>query len=405
MNNQSMYTTPGSERVHIAFFGRRNAGKSSLVNVITNQSMSVVSDVKGTTTDPVRKSMEILPIGPVVIIDTPGLDDEGGLGLLRVDKAKEILNTCDIAVYIIDKNDEIAEFDKLIMNQIKEKNIPFVFVINKCDDKESIESDDNDIYIKSLEIKKEDIIRVSAKNSLNIDNLKEKLGRIKHKETKEKPIVADLVEKGDVVVLVTPIDESAPKGRLILPQQLVLRELLDNDVIVCVTKENTYEETLKKLGNDPALVITDSQVFKYVNERTKKDIRLTSFSILMAKYKGILDYTIEGVSAIDDLREGADILIVEGCTHHRQCNDIGTVKIPGWLSDYTGKKFNFHFSSGKTFVDDINKYDLIIHCGGCMLTENEVKNRLETAKNKGVKMTNYGIFIAYINGILKRCVY
>ena len=388
MNNLAPY----GERITIAFFGVRNAGKSSLVNAITNQQMALVSDVKGTTTDPVSKAMELLPLGPVTIIDTAGIDDEGQLGELRVEKTIEILNKTDIAILVSDAKNQLNEYDKKLIKIFNEKNIKYIIAYNKADLLEKTpEQKDNEIF-------------VSALNNININELKDLIAECAKTSTKEVTILKDIVNKNDVVVLVTPIDESAPKGRLILPQQQVIRELLEVGAITIIVQPDELNVALSKLSEKPKLVITDSQVFKKVNAILPNDIPLTSFSILFARYKGILAYSVKGVEAINQLKENDTILISEGCTHHRQCEDIGSVKIPKWIQEYTGKKLNFEFSSGLSFTNDISKYSMIIHCGACMLKDNEVLNRYNYATENNIPISNYGITIAYMNGILDRSV-
>ena len=382
--------TPSADRVHIGFFGIRNAGKSSVVNAVTSQEISVVSDVCGTTTDPVKKAMEILPVGPVLIIDTPGFDDNGTLGELRVKRTKQILNETDVAVLVVDGVKGKQETDLQLINIFKENKIPYLVVYNKEDLLDNTEkAEDNEIY-------------VSARNKTHIYELKEKIGKIAKVNENNKKIVSDLINPLDFVVLVVPIDSAAPKGRLILPQQQTIRDILEKGPIPIVTRESELEHTLENIGKKPAMVITDSQAFNIVNKITPSDILLTSFSILMARYKGILDTAIDGVLVISNLQEGDTVLISEGCTHHRQCDDIGSVKLPKWLQDYTGKNLNFEFTSGNSFKEDLSKYKLIIHCGGCMLNEREVSNRMKAATKQNVPITNYGIAIAYMNGILKR---
>ena len=384
-----MNETPSGERLHIAFFGKRNAGKSSLVNAITGQDLSVVSDVEGTTTDPVSKSMELLPIGPVLIIDTPGFDDEGELGALRVKKTKQILNKADVAILVIDATVGMSDCDKELLDLFEDKKIPYLKVWNKSD---LIADDDLDGVV------------VSAKDQIGIWELKEKIGVLGNRGSNEKKLVADLVSPLDFVVLVVPIDSAAPKGRLILPQQQMIRDLLEAGAISIVVRESELEETLSRLGHKPAMVITDSQAFSVVSEIVPQDIPLTSFSILMARYKGFLETAVKGVCAIDRLKDGDKILISEGCTHHRQCDDIGTVKIPTWLKQYTGKNLIIETSSGIGFPEDLSEYALIIHCGGCMLNEREVLYRMNHAMDEGVPFTNYGIVIAYMKGILARSI-
>ncbi|MBP3621962.1 MAG: [FeFe] hydrogenase H-cluster maturation GTPase HydF [Lachnospiraceae bacterium] len=390
-----MNTTPAGNRIHIGFFGRRNAGKSSVVNAVTGQELSVVSDVKGTTTDPVTKAMELLPMGPVLIIDTPGFDDEGSLGELRVRKTKQILNKTDVAILVVDATEGLSAVDEELIRIFKEKKLNYIIVYNKCDL----------IDVKTM-IKlssEENAVLVSATDRKNIDQLKEKISLMAD-VGEERFLVRDLVKAKDIVVLVTPIDASAPKGRLILPQQQVIRDLLEADAVTVVIKENEVADTLAMLGKKPRMVITDSQAFKIVAESTPKDIPLTSFSILMARYKGFLDTAVNGAMSIDMLEEGDKILISEGCTHHRQCEDIGTVKLPRWLETYTGKKFSYEFTSGGTFPEDLSPYKVIIHCGGCTLTERELTYRMKCAVDQGVPFTNYGTVIALTQGILARSV-
>lgn len=389
-----MNDTPSANRLHIGFFGRRNVGKSSVVNAVTGQNLAVVSDVRGTTTDPVTKAMELLPIGPVLIIDTPGYDDEGALGELRVKKTKQILNKTDVAVLVTDVAVGIGQTEKELLDIFNRKQIPFLVVYNK-----------SDLLKEGLQTKNEDCNRaiyVSAKEKINIRELKEKIAAVADKEKTEKHLVADLICPGDLIVLVTPIDTAAPKGRLILPQQQVIRDILDAGAISVVIRETELEETLKKLGQKPNLVITDSQAFSYVSERTPDDVMLTSFSILMARYKGTLEASVKGAAALADLEEKDRVLIAEGCTHHRQCEDIGTVKLPGWLQKYTGRKLRFDFTSGTEFPENLSDYQLIIHCGGCMLNEREMLYRMKCAEDAGIPITNYGTAIAQMHGILKR---
>lgn len=381
-----------AERIHIGFFGLRNAGKSSLVNAVTGQELSVVSDVKGTTTDPVKKAMELLPLGPVVIIDTPGFDDIGTLGELRVKKTREILSLTDIAVLVVDATIGLTEQDNGLIELFKEKETPYIIAFNK-----------SDILTQKINLKENEIL-VSANDGTNINELKERLAAITKQKADKKPIVADLLHKGDTVILVIPIDESAPKGRIILPQQLVLRELLDNNCTAICCKETDLKHTLNALKEKPALVITDSQVFDYVSKQLEDDILLTSFSILFARYKGDLTTLVNGAKALKGLKENANVLISEGCTHHRQCNDIGTVKMPAWVEKYTGKKLNFEFTSGGEFPENLEKYDLIIHCGGCMLNEKEMKSRLNKANKAEIPIVNYGVAIALMNSILNRAL-
>ncbi|MBE6720335.1 MAG: [FeFe] hydrogenase H-cluster maturation GTPase HydF [Ruminococcaceae bacterium] len=380
--------TPSAERINIGFFGLRNAGKSSLVNRIANQDISLVSDVKGTTTDPVRKTMELLPLGPVVLIDTPGYDDEGELGTQRIEATKKVLATCDIAVLVTENADKLNGEENELIDIFKKRGIPYLVVHNKADIKNVNTTDDK--------------ILVSALNNTGIEELKERIASTVTVKTKSVRYVGDFVKSGDVVVLVTPIDASAPKGRLILPQQQAIRDILDSNAIALVTQTDELTETLNKLKNPPALVITDSQAFKKVMELVPREIPLTSFSILMARYKGFLDTAYEGAKKIDSLDDGSNVLICEGCTHHRQCEDIGTVKLPRWLKERTKKELKFDFTSGHGFPEDISKYDLIIHCGACMLNDNEVINRMNAARKSDIPITNYGTAIAYLNGILER---
>jgi [FeFe] hydrogenase H-cluster maturation GTPase HydF len=381
--------TPSGNRIHIGFFGIRNAGKSSVVNAVTAQDIAVVSDVRGTTTDPVYKSMELLPLGPVMIIDTPGYDDEGMLGELRVRKARQVLNKTDIAVLVVDARKGLGGIDRELQGLFKEKGIPSLTVWNKSDLLETHpEPSENEIY-------------VSAETKDGIYELKEKLAHLVPSE-EDRHLVADLIRPGDLVVLVIPIDKAAPKGRLILPEQAMIRDVLDAGAVSVVTQETNLAETLKHLNQKPALVITDSQAFGLVSRVTPEDVPLTSFSILMARFKGTLEQAVRGVAAIAKLKDGDTVLISEGCTHHRQCNDIGTVKIPNWLRQFTGKDFILETSSGTGFPDDLTKYAAIIHCGGCMLNEREMVYRYHCAEDQGVPITNYGTFIAYTHGILKR---
>ncbi len=379
-----------AERVHIGFFGIRNAGKSSVVNAVTGQSLSLVSEVKGTTTDPVQKAMELLPIGPVVIIDTPGIDDEGTLGEMRVKRALRILNKTDVAILVVDAERGLSAADYELISLFKTKKIPYITVYNKSDLLDKIpDADENSIY-------------VSASNGTNIYELKEKIGQLAKAEENSKRIVADLLEPNDVVVLVVPIDSAAPKGRLILPQQQTIRDVLESGAISVVTREKELPQTLASLSKKPKLVITDSQAFGQVNRDTPEDVMLTSFSILFARYKGDLKEVVRGAAYLDKLKDGDTVLISEGCTHHRQCDDIGTVKLPKWIRTYTGKDLVFSFTSGGEFPEDLSQYALVVHCGGCMLNEREMKSRLRHASDCGVPITNYGIAIAQIHGILKR---
>ena len=382
--------TPSGERLHIGFFGLRNAGKSSLVNAVTGQQLAVVSDVKGTTTDPVKKAMELLPLGPVVIIDTPGLDDEGELGEKRVQKTRQILAQTDIAVLVVDARRGLCPADKDLIELLKARALPYVVACSKADlisDREKL--GDNCIY-------------VSAVTGENITELKNMLGAFADKSSEPKQLVADLIGPGDVAVLVIPIDESAPKGRLILPQQQVMREILDANASFIACQDSDLRQTLSALAMKPKLVITDSQAFARVAEDSPEDIPLTSFSILFARYKGSLDTMVRGAAMLGKLRDGDRVLISEGCTHHRQCNDIGTVKLPGWIEAHSGAKPRFSFTSGGEFPEDLSEYALIVHCGGCMLHEKEMRHRISLAERTGVPIVNYGIAIAQMHGILRR---
>lgn len=376
-------SVPSGERVHIAFFGKRNSGKSSLVNAVTGQNLCVVSDVKGTTTDPVYKSMELLPLGAVMITDTAGFDDCGELGEMRVQKTMQVLRRTDIAV-LVTNSETLDEYETELLNLFRDKKIPYVKVRNKCDLLDKIPEND--------------MIYTSTLTGYNINFLKEKIARMIKSDNKR--LIGELVKPDDFVILVTPVDESAPKGRLILPQQQTIRDILDSRACSVVVQETQLKNALDKIT--PSLVITDSQVFKQVSAQTPENITLTSFSILMAKYKGFLDTAVEGVSKIKNLKDGDRILISEGCTHHRQCKDIGTVKLPDWIKKYTGKNLEFDFSSGTEFPENLSGYSLVIHCGGCMLNEREVQSRMERAVTQNIPFTNYGTAIAYMNGILKR---
>ena len=398
----SMNQTPMSERVHIGFFGKRNAGKSSVMNAVTGQDLAVVSEVKGTTTDPVYKSMELLPLGPVVMMDTPGIDDEGELGSLRVKKSYQVLNKTDAAVLAIDGTIGASEEDRALLDRIRKKNIPFVVVINK---KELADKAVEKRVKEELALNDSQTAFVSASTGEGIYELKEQIAAIAAVEEPEKYLVRDLLDPSDIAVLVVPIDSAAPKGRLILPQQQTIRDILEADAVSVVVKETELKNVLGQFKKKPKMVITDSQAFEQVSADTPDDILLTSFSILMARYKGNLEQAVHGVTALDSLEDGDIVLISEGCTHHRQCDDIGTVKIPRWIREYTGgKEIRIETTSGTEFPDDLTKYKLIIHCGGCMLNEREMKYRLSCAADQGVPMTNYGIMIAYVKGILKRSV-
>lgn len=386
-----MNQTPAAERIHIGFFGRRNAGKSSVVNKVTGQTLAIVSPVKGTTTDPVYKTMELLPMGPVMIIDTPGIDDEGSLGELRVKKTYQVLNKTDVAVLVVDGTVGIADIDKEMIRMFKEKDIPYIIVFNK-----------KDLCDKCSTMEEVPSIWVSAENGDGIHELKERIAALSRQEESEKRIVGDMIMPGDFVVLVVPVDSAAPKGRLILPQQQTIRDILDAGGITVVVKDSELEEALAGLGRKPKMVITDSQAFDKVSKITPEDIMLTSFSILFARYKGSLESTVRGVAGLNKLKDGDRVLISEGCTHHRQCDDIGTVKIPKWIEQYTGKKLVYEWSSGTEFPEDLSDYSLVVHCGGCMLNEREMKYRQKQAGRQGIPMTNYGILIACTQGILKR---
>ncbi len=384
--------TPSGERLHISFFGKRNAGKSSLVNAITGQEMSIVSEVKGTTTDPVKKAMELLPLGPVVIIDTPGLDDEGILGEKRIKKAKEIMESTDVAVIVVDGHIGISHEEEEVARLLQARDIPFLYAFTKSD-------------LGGFPMPHAmNYIAVSSATGENINELKELIGKVGAAAAITKVLIGDLIKPHDFVILVTPIDSAAPKGRLILPQQQVLRDVLDHGARAIVVQEDEIAGTLDSLKIKPALVVTDSQAFKKVAATVPADIPLTSFSILMARYKGFLSTAVQGVKALKDLSEGSRILISEGCTHHRQCGDIGTVKLPAWIRQYTGKDFVFETSSGNSFPEDLSPYDMVIHCGGCMLNEKEMTYRMRHAENAGIPFTNYGTTIAEIHGILDRSI-
>ena len=390
----SMNEVVSAERVHIGFFGCRNAGKSSLVNAITAQELSVVSDTAGTTTDPVKKSMELLPIGPVVIVDTPGFDDLGELGEKRVARTRAVLRTIDVAVLVIDVEVGVQETDRELLALIEERKLPYLIAWNKSD------SHAPAVELPGVPIDQQ--LWVSAKNGHGIKELKDAIGVLAKGQQEPIPLVADLIRPGDLLVLVVPIDSAAPKGRLILPQQQTIRDILDADARAFVVKENELKHTLEELAKPPAMVITDSQAFGKVAAEVPEDVPLTSFSILMARHKGFLELAVSGAAKLDALRDGDKVLICEGCTHHRQCGDIGTEKLPKWLRAYTGKDLSLEFTSGKGFPDDVSGYALVLHCGGCMLTEREVLARMEQAEEQGTPVTNYGTAIAQMNGILKR---
>jgi len=393
--------TPTANRIHIGFFGRRNAGKSSVVNAVTGQDLAIVSQIKGTTTDPVYKAMELLPLGPVVIIDTPGIDDEGELGKLRVKKSRQVLNKTDIAILVVDTQVGLTEEDQNLISLFAAKNIPYLVAYNKADITEIADKTD----IAGLKIKlSENEILISAKTGQHIDELKQKITSLVGTEETKLRIIGDILNPSDFAVLVVPIDKSAPKGRLILPQQQTIRDILEADATAIVVKEFELRETLENLGKKPKIVITDSQVFAKVSADTPTDIYLTSFSILMARYKGVLKTAVKGAKIIDELKAGDRILIAEGCTHHKQCDDIGSVKLPRWIKNYTQKQFDFHFTSGTEYPDDLSEYKLVVHCGGCMLNEREMKYRQKCSEDMNIPFTNYGILIAYMQGILTRSV-
>lgn len=399
-----MNQTPTSERVHIGFFGRRNAGKSSVMNAVTGQNLAVVSQVKGTTTDPVYKSMELLPLGPVTLMDTPGIDDTGELGALRVKKSYQALNKTDTAVVVLDGALGATPEDLALISKIREKKIPWLAVVNKQDQLTPARQQEIETDLVGDGIPKEQILWVSATEKTGIFELKERLAHLAKPEENQQPLVSDLVSPEDFVVLVVPIDKAAPKGRLILPQQQVIRDLLDTGAIPVVCRDTELESTLTRLGQTPRLVITDSQAFEKVSRITPESIPLTSFSILFARYKGTLEPSVKGAAALDTLEDGDTVLICEGCTHHRQCDDIGSVKLPRWIGEYTKKELNFAFTSGTEFPDELEQYKMIVHCGGCMLNAREMKYRMSCALDQGVPMTNYGILIAQLKGILKRSV-
>lgn len=388
----SLNDTPSANRIHIGFFGCRNAGKSSVVNAITGQDLAVVSDVLGTTTDPVQKAMELLPLGPVMIIDTPGFDDVGELGEKRIQKTKQILNRTDIAVLVVDAKKGFTATDKQLLALIQEKELPYLIIYNKSDLLEKIpKEEEHSIYISALE-------------KIGIQECKEKLAHQIPTEDMTLQIVGDLLCPGDLAVLVIPIDSAAPKGRLILPQQQVIRDILEAGAAAVTVRNTELARTLQKLEGKVRMVITDSQAFEEVAAIVPKEIPLTSFSILMARFKGYLETAVKGIQAVDSLKDGDRILISEGCTHHRQCEDIGTVKLPNWLLKYTGKDLKFEWSSGREFKEDLSPYAMVIHCGGCMLNEREVKYRMKCAVDQGIPFTNYGIAIAYMKGILQRSI-
>ena len=394
-----MNQTPASERVHISFFGKRNAGKSSVINAVTGQDLSIVSSVMGTTTDPVYKTMELLPLGPVMIIDTPGIDDEGELGALRVRKSYQVLNKTDIAILVIDSTIGKTEEEFALIHHFHKKKIPYLVVYNKIDLLSNEEIKDLAMSVRPGEV------LVSASSNMNIYELKEKIASLKPEDTHKYPLIQDLIEPLDLVILVVPIDKAAPKGRLILPQQQTIRDILERGALSLVVRDTELKDTLEHFraqGIRPRLVVTDSQAFARVSRDTPEDITLTSFSILFARYKGELETQLKGVSSLSSLEDGDRILISEGCTHHRQCGDIGTSKIPDWIRNYTGKKPVFEFTSGTEFPEDVSSYKMVVHCGGCMLNEREMKYRIACCQDQGVPITNYGILIAQVTGILKR---
>ena len=402
----SLNDVPSSERTHIGIFGKRNAGKSSVINAITGQSLAIVSDIKGTTTDPVLKSMELLPLGPVVLIDTPGLDDEGDLGHLRIQKAYQILNKTDIALLVIDGTAGMTAEDYQILDRIRAKNIPYLIVFNKADLAPDADTSDTDTSNADTSDTADaaNVIWVSTVTGLHIQELKERLATLLPDEDSGKTLLGDLIRPSDFIVLVVPIDKAAPKGRLILPQQQTIRDILDHNAISIVVKETDLKHALETLGKKPALVITDSQVFDKAAADTPSDIPLTSFSILFARYKGNLKTLVDGARMLRHLENGDKILISEGCTHHRQCDDIGTVKLPRLIRNYTGKELEFEFTSGTEFPFSLEKYRLIVHCGGCMLNEREMKYRIRCAEDAGIPITNYGTAIACMKGILERSI-
>lgn len=394
-----MNDTPRGERLHIALFGKRNAGKSSMINALTNQNIAIVSDQKGTTTDPVYKAMELLPLGPVVFIDTPGIDDEGDLGKLRVSKAKEVLAKTDVALLIVDVTAGFSDSEDNLLKELKERKIPVLVLLNKMD---LLEENHNKLVETIKNLYDVPVVPVSASDNSGIEQVKELLGTYEPQKEEERRIVADLIAPSDFIVLVVPIDKAAPKGRLILPQQQTIRDILEAGAVSIVVKETELKETLDNIGKKPKLVITDSQAFSKVAADTPDDILLTSFSILFARYKGELADLVKGAKAVDALKDGDVILMSEGCTHHRQCDDIGTVKLPRWIREYTGKNLVFETSSGTGFPEDLSKYAMVVHCGACTLNPKEMKHRINRAKSQRIPIVNYGILIAYLKGILKR---
>lgn len=394
-----MNQTPASERVHISFFGKRNAGKSSVINAVTGQDLAIVSSVMGTTTDPVYKTMELLPLGPVMVIDTPGIDDEGELGALRVRKSYQVLNKTDIAILVIDSTAGKGEEELELIHRFHKKGIPYLIVYNKIDLLSTEKIKDLAMSVRAGEV------LVSASDGMNIQELKEKIASLKPEDTHKYPLIQDLIEPLDLVILVVPIDKAAPKGRLILPQQQTIRDILERGALSLVVRDTELKSTLDHFlaqGVCPKLVVTDSQAFARVSKAVPENITLTSFSILFARYKGELETQLKGIAALSSIEDGDRILIAEGCTHHRQCGDIGTCKMPEWIRNYTGKKPVFEFTSGTEFPDDVSSYKMVVHCGGCMLNEREMKYRIACCQDQGVPITNYGILIAQVTGILKR---
>lgn len=394
-----MNQTPASERVHVSFFGKRNAGKSSIINAVTGQDLAIVSSVMGTTTDPVYKTMELLPLGPVMVIDTPGIDDEGELGALRVHKSYQVLNKTDIAILVIDSTAGKGEEELELIHRFHKKGIPYLIVYNKIDLLSTEKIKDLAMSVRAGEV------LVSASDGMNIQELKEKIASLKPEDTHKYPLIQDLIDPLDLVILVVPIDKAAPKGRLILPQQQTIRDILERGALSLVVRDTELKSTLDHFlaqGVCPKLVVTDSQAFARVSKTVPENITLTSFSILFSRYKGELETQLKGIAALSSIEDGDRILIAEGCTHHRQCGDIGTCKMPEWIRNYTGKKPVFEFTSGTEFPDDVSSYKMVVHCGGCMLNEREMKYRIACCQDQGVPITNYGILIAQVTGILKR---
>ena len=394
-----MNQTPASERVHVSFFGKRNAGKSSIINAVTGQDLAIVSSVMGTTTDPVYKTMELLPLGPVMVIDTPGIDDEGELGALRVHKSYQVLNKTDIAILVIDSTAGKGEEELELIHRFHKKGIPYLIVYNKIDLLSTEKIKDLAMSVRAGEV------LVSASDGMNIQELKEKIASLKPEDTHKYPLIQDLIDPLDLVILVVPIDKAAPKGRLILPQQQTIRDILERGALSLVVRDTELKSTLDHFlaqGVCPKLVVTDSQAFARVSKAVPENITLTSFSILFSRYKGELETQLKGIAALSSIEDGDRILIAEGCTHHRQCGDIGTCKMPEWIRNYTGKKPVFEFTSGTEFPDDVSSYQMVVHCGGCMLNEREMKYRIACCQDQGVPITNYGILIAQVTGILKR---